>query len=60
MWNYIFYIAYITNKDKTDLTGIESFVKECIDHKNVEWFPIHKYQFSQLMIVSSELEESNT
>jgi len=42
MWNYIFYISYIIKKNKTDLTGIESFVRECIDHKNVEWFPIHK------------------
>jgi hypothetical protein len=42
MWHYLFYISYIIHKDVTELTGIESYVKDCIDKKNIEWFPIHK------------------
>jgi len=40
LYNYMFYIAYINNKDKTELTGIESYVKHCLDQKEIKWFPI--------------------
>ncbi len=38
----MFYIAYINNKDKTELTGIESYVKHCLDQKEIKWFPIQR------------------
>jgi hypothetical protein len=31
MWNYLYYISYVKHKDATDLTGVESYVKACID-----------------------------
>ena len=34
MWDYLFYIAYITDKEATDLTGIESYVANCIEDNN--------------------------
>lgn len=39
IWNYIFYISYIKNKEKVELTSIESYVKSCVDNNNIEWFP---------------------
>ncbi len=26
MWNYIFYLAYLKNKEETEYTGIESYI----------------------------------
>jgi hypothetical protein len=44
MWNYLFYIAYIKNKDQTELTGIESYVADKIDDDDISFFPTFKYQ----------------
>lgn len=46
MWNYLFYISYIRHKDSTELTGIESYVKECFDKKNIDWFPILRFNIN--------------
>ena len=32
MWKYLFFIAYIQNKDETEYTGIESYVWEEIEN----------------------------
>lgn len=38
VWNYLYYLYYITKKDKTELNGIESYVTEkCADY-NIEWY----------------------
>ena len=42
MWNYLFYIAYVESKQKTEYTGHESFVAECLENGSLEWFPINK------------------
>jgi hypothetical protein len=39
-FNYIFYIAYIRDKPWTELTGIESYVSECLEKNDVGWFPL--------------------
>ena len=44
MWNYLFYIAYIKNKDSTELTGIESYVAEKMALDDISWFPTFKYK----------------
>ena len=28
MWNYVFYISYILDKDENEYTGIESYIAE--------------------------------
>ena len=28
MWNYVFYIAYLDDKDKTEYTGTESYISK--------------------------------
>ena len=42
MYYYIFYIAYIKYKSLTELTGIESYVRGCLDNGEVDWFPMHR------------------
>jgi hypothetical protein len=40
MWNYFYYIAYLLEKKETDYTGLESFVRDKINNKDISWFPI--------------------
>jgi len=40
MWNYIFYIYNLENKDKTDYNGIESYVSKMLEDDDIGWFPI--------------------
>ena len=39
LWNYMFYIAYLRDKDKTEYTGLESYIAELCDAKEISWFP---------------------
>lgn len=40
MWNYLYFLAYITDKEETEYSGIESYVAENYREGNVDWFPI--------------------
>ena len=42
MWNYVFYIAYLTKKPETEYTGTESYIYEMRKDMNLDWFPIKK------------------
>eukprot|EP01015_Nassula_variabilis_P018871 TRINITY_DN311_c0_g3_i5.p1 TRINITY_DN311_c0_g3~~TRINITY_DN311_c0_g3_i5.p1 ORF type:complete len:368 (+),score=50.02 TRINITY_DN311_c0_g3_i5:67-1170(+) len=42
LWHYFFYIAYIEVKDKTEYTGHESYIAECLQTNSLAWFPINK------------------
>ena len=42
MWNYVFFIAYLKNKDQTDYTGIESYISEKVELNDASWFPLGK------------------
>ena len=42
MWNYLFYIAYLKDKDPTEYTGIESYVADKVDKDEIGWFPTGK------------------
>lgn len=39
MWNYLFYIAYIQDKEKTEYTGLESYIADQIENGEISWFP---------------------
>ena len=39
MWNYIYYICYLKEKQNSDCTGFESYVKYLIDQNEISWFP---------------------
>lgn len=38
-WNYLLFLAYLKAKDETEYSGIESYVKEKYDKKELLWFP---------------------
>jgi len=42
MWDYLFYIGYIKEKDELDYNGTESYIFENIFRNNYGWFPINR------------------
>jgi len=42
MWNYLFYIAYLLDKDNTEYTGIESYVADKLEKEEISWFPTYQ------------------
>lgn len=61
VWEYLYYIAYIQDKPKTEYTGIESYVAEKLAKRDISWFPCGmalalKNQSSQAMF--SELMDT--
>lgn len=38
-WNYVLYIAYILNKDQEEYSGIERYIRELYDLKDIRWLP---------------------
>ncbi|EAR92909.2 zinc finger, C2H2 type family protein (macronuclear) [Tetrahymena thermophila SB210] len=42
MWNYLYYIAYLKDKTKTEYTGIESYVADKLAKKEITWFPTNR------------------
>jgi len=40
MWNYLFFIVYLQDKDPVEYTGIESYVSEKLKNNDIYWFPI--------------------
>ena len=39
LWNYLYFVVHLKTKDVTEYTGPESFVKDLITKRNLEWFP---------------------
>jgi len=39
MWNYLFYIYNLKQKDSTEYNGIETYVSELINIDDIGWFP---------------------
>lgn len=39
LWNYIYYIVLLKNKDPTDYTGIESYVSLYFERGQINWVP---------------------
>jgi hypothetical protein len=37
MWNYFYFIGYLEEKDKTEYTGIESFIKNKLKENDTSW-----------------------
>lgn len=38
-WYYVFFIAYLKEKDKDDLDGAEYYVWNCVQEVDFKWFP---------------------
>ncbi|KAG2392802.1 hypothetical protein C9374_011527 [Naegleria lovaniensis] len=39
MWNYVFYLIYLENKDPSEYTGIEQYVAELANKQYITFFP---------------------
>lgn len=42
MWNYVFYRAYLENKEKTGYDGNEKYIHQKIQNTDISWFPIKR------------------
>ena len=41
-WNYVYYLYYLKKKDKTEFTGVDSYVHNMIERDDHNWIPIEK------------------
>lgn len=41
LWNYLFFISYLKDKETTEYSGFESYVAEKLDKKDISWFPLN-------------------
>ena len=39
MWSYVYYIHHIDKKNKSDFTGIESYVSDQLKRGQLKWVP---------------------
>ena len=42
IWNYLYYLVYMENKNKFEYNGTESYIEEKIIDEDISWFPIQK------------------
>lgn len=57
VWNYLFFISYLRDKEKTEYSGFESFVAEKMDHDDISWFPLHQYYIILAFTLYKSLKE---
>ncbi|KAJ8386368.1 hypothetical protein AAFF_G00170730 [Aldrovandia affinis] len=56
IWNYLYFIVLVREKNKTDYTGPESYVALMIKSKNLDWFP--RMQAMSLVVTESDGEQN--
>ncbi|MCB0369611.1 MAG: hypothetical protein KDD45_09250, partial [Bdellovibrionales bacterium] len=39
LWNYIYYLYVLKQKDKTDYTGLEFDIDRQVTAEEIDWFP---------------------
>jgi len=39
IWNYVYFIMYLSNSDPLDMSGVETYVHERVTNKSSEWIP---------------------
>uniref|UniRef100_A0A8C9U1W1 Inositol 1,4,5-trisphosphate receptor n=1 Tax=Scleropages formosus TaxID=113540 RepID=A0A8C9U1W1_SCLFO len=54
IWNYLYFIVLVREKNKTDYTGPESYVAHMI--KNLDWFP--RMQAMSLVVTEGDAEQN--
>jgi len=42
LWNYVYYLYLLKEKDPTEFNGIESYIHSKLKNKNISWFPNRK------------------
>ncbi|KAL2103757.1 hypothetical protein ACEWY4_000625 [Coilia grayii] len=56
IWNYLYFIVLIREKNKTDYTGPESYVAHMIKEMNLDWFP--RMQAMSLVVTDGDGEQN--
>ncbi|XP_012780770.1 inositol 1,4,5-trisphosphate-gated calcium channel ITPR3 [Maylandia zebra] len=56
IWNYLYFIVLVREKNKTDYTGPESYVAHMIKNNNLDWFP--RMQAMSLVVTDSDGEQN--
>ena len=42
MWNYLFFLLYLGQKEKTDYDAMEAYVARCVENRQTHWVPINR------------------
>jgi inositol 1,4,5-triphosphate receptor type 1 len=42
MWEYLYYVVYLRQKDETEYTGIETYVADKLEEDDTSWYPTEK------------------
>ncbi|XP_058499615.1 inositol 1,4,5-trisphosphate receptor type 3 isoform X2 [Solea solea] len=56
IWNYLYFIVLLREKNKTDYTGPESYVAQMIKNNNLDWFP--RMQAMSLVVTDGDGEQN--
>ncbi|XP_037101776.1 inositol 1,4,5-trisphosphate receptor type 3 isoform X2 [Syngnathus acus] len=56
IWNYLYFIVLVREKNKTDYTGPESYVAKMIKNNNLDWFP--RMQAMSLVVNDDDGEQN--
>ncbi|KAM9343195.1 inositol 1,4,5-trisphosphate-gated calcium channel ITPR3 [Pholidichthys leucotaenia] len=56
IWNYLYFIVLLREKNKTDYTGPESYVAHMIKNNNLDWFP--RMQAMSLVVTDGDGEQN--
>lgn len=58
VWNYVYFMYYLQNKDSTEYSGIETYVRSRIDNDDPVWLPFLQTASIKQESGHSELVES--
>ena len=42
VWNYVYFLIHLQIKDKSDMNGVESYIREKFEMQETSWFPLHR------------------
>ena len=42
LWNYVYFLIYLRNKNSLDYNGTESFLADRISKDDLSWFPLDR------------------
>ncbi|XP_029911176.1 inositol 1,4,5-trisphosphate-gated calcium channel ITPR3 isoform X2 [Myripristis murdjan] len=56
IWNYLYFIVLVREKNKTDYTGPESYVAHMVKNNNLDWFP--RMQAMSLVVTDGDGEQN--
>jgi hypothetical protein len=60
MWSYVYYAAYIESREPSHDTGLEAYVRDCLNKKEQSWLP-HKncYSLQAQKLLSEEKNQQS-